>query len=175
MAGDEPDFFPNPAFLSTALLNGTIENRRLFLDNQKPLWRLRAIGSETIFGGGQWYFTGRLNALGRIVAWLKATGDGNGLIVTGNPGSGKSALLGFLHLASEARELEEPSLKSLVASIPETSRPIAGSIAFALVLKGDDVGRCYFNAIRALRHDTRSSDGGHNRYPKTNGSSLRRS
>ncbi len=48
LVSDEPDFFPNPAFLSTALLNRTVENRRFFLDDLVCRTHSRtASGTET--------------------------------------------------------------------------------------------------------------------------------
>ena len=41
-------------------------------------------------------FTGRHRALGGIAAWLDATANARPLIVTGDPGSGKTAVLGLL-------------------------------------------------------------------------------
>ena len=48
-------------------------------------------------------FTGRHRALADITRWLQAPGDSRPMIVTGNPGSGKTAVLGLLAALSDPR------------------------------------------------------------------------
>jgi hypothetical protein len=64
-----------------------------------------------------WYFTGRVRALQELVEWL--TGAGSDLrprVVTGGPGSGKSAVLGRLVTLSDP---------VFVARFPSPTRPRA--------------------------------------------------
>lgn len=137
MLGEAPDFLPNPNFLSAALVNRPIEDRHFFHDDLLQHWKPRAIGSEAIFQSGQWYFTGRTTALQELVAYLSAqTGTGRGLIVTGDPGSGKSAVLGYLTLASDPEEANQPAFEAFLATMPEGTRPALDSITFALALRG---------------------------------------
>ena len=137
MPGEPPDFLPNPDFISTALADRPVEDRQFFRDELLQHWKPRAMGSEAIFQSGQWYFTGRTAALQRLVAWLKsAAGDGKGFIVTGDPGSGKSALLGYLAVASDPEQANEPAVQKFLATMPPGTRPAVGSITFALALRG---------------------------------------
>jgi hypothetical protein len=75
------------------------------------------------------YFTGRQQALRDLVAWLAA--DAGGLcVVTGDPGSGKSAVLGrIVALARRAGERE-------VADVPADTVPSKGDVDVAVWAKG---------------------------------------
>ena len=54
------------------------------------------------FGGRQgWYFTGRTRALRELAQWLTDSGQPTVQVVTGTPGSGKSAMLGRLVLLAD--------------------------------------------------------------------------
>ena len=137
MSDEPPDFLPNPDFISTGLLDHPIEDRHFFHDDLLQHWRPRAMGSEAIFQSGQWYFTGRTAALQCLVAWLNSpTGDGKGFIITGDPGCGKSALLGYLAVASDQEQTKQPVIEKFLASMPPATRPAPGSITFALALRG---------------------------------------
>ncbi len=75
-------------------------------------------------------FRGRAAALSRIKAWLLDIGDYRSLFVTGGPGSGKTALLGFVaHLASGYgyRVSESP--------VPEALLPPINSIDVAVYVR----------------------------------------
>ncbi|MFH8714512.1 AAA family ATPase [Streptomyces zaomyceticus] len=88
-------------------------------------------------GPGGSYFVGRTTELDRVGRWLDH-GDpdwGRGLIVTGGPGVGKSALLGRLLLRSAGRTTDTPAptavharhrfLEDLVAAVAEAAGVIA--------------------------------------------------
>lgn len=81
-------FFPNPRFRSQVQPGLDLETQRTLLEH----WIPKAMGAE--IGDVGWYFTGRHAALEEIVTWL--TGDlfdSRTRVVTGGPGSGKSALI----------------------------------------------------------------------------------
>jgi hypothetical protein len=70
------------------------------------------------------YFTGRHDELARIAAWLK-TGGGGLLVVTGSPGSGKSALV------SRVVVLSDPELRKAIPNVDrldEKTVPPEGAI-----------------------------------------------
>ncbi|WP_433323446.1 hypothetical protein [Spirillospora sp. CA-294931] len=95
-------------------------------------WLPRARGSEVESDSGTWYFTGRTEARREIRAWLE---DGPPLlVVTGGPGTGKSALLAHTLVSTDPR---------WAASVPDDGpRPALGAVDVALHLKGltvDDV------------------------------------
>jgi hypothetical protein len=130
-----PDFLPNPNFISEALQGHPLEERQFYRTDLREHWKPRAMGSEATFQGGNWYFTGRTEILRRIVSWLGAhTSDGTAYAITGDPGSGKSAVLGYLVTASDPEELRDPRLQHFLSSQPV--RPKPGCVSFALHLKG---------------------------------------
>ncbi|HEX3067244.1 MAG TPA: ATP-binding protein [Thermoanaerobaculia bacterium] len=77
-------------------------------------------------GEAGWYFTGRHKELARLVKWLaKSDTSGKPYVVTGSPGSGKSALVSRLIALSDRKRREQ--LPGFDALPPETVPP-AGSI-----------------------------------------------
>ncbi|GCB52959.1 high-affnity carbon uptake protein hat/hatR [Streptomyces sp. NL15-2K] len=104
---------------------------RLDLDPHLPThWLPRARGSEVDTDTGEWYFTGRVEARRAIRDWLThpAPAEHPLLLVTGGPGSGKSALVSHALLAADAR---------LSATVPTPGpRPPTGAFDAALHLKG---------------------------------------
>lgn len=87
-----PPFVRNPQF--TTSFDG------LSLDDHE-YWDVKARGVDAASLPG-WFFTGREAALRELVEWLNTDrGDGPVRIVTGGPGSGKSAVLAWLVLAAQ--------------------------------------------------------------------------
>ncbi|MFF3373023.1 caspase family protein [Streptomyces sp. NPDC002680] len=88
-----PPFFPNPDYrpdLSPALVD--VQTAREWAAHFDP----RSRGVEYASEKGD-YFTGRLQALATLSAWLRdPRHDSRARVITGSPGSGKSALLGRL-------------------------------------------------------------------------------
>ena len=83
------------------------DQRRSRLAGERALkehWDPRARGVEQAARPG-WFFTGRRQALSQLVAWLTAAPDpaDNVRVVTGGPGSGKSAVLARLVTMSDPR------------------------------------------------------------------------
>ena len=107
-SGAIPDFLPNPRS-DAALVD-------LDLDEQDRRWRARRAlerqRAEEL--RGQFVpriagFTGRHRALAGITRWLDTPADARPVIVTGDPGSGKTAVLGLLAaLADPARRPTVP-------------------------------------------------------------------
>ena len=97
-----PDFLPNPR-RDAALVD-------LDLDEQDRRWRARlalerqrAEELRSQFVPRTLGFTGRHRAQADIARWLEAPGDARPMIVTGDPGSGKTAVLGLLAALSDPR------------------------------------------------------------------------
>jgi hypothetical protein len=95
-------------------------------------WLPRARGSEVESDSGAWYFTGRTEARREMCAWLESGPPL--LVVTGGPGTGKSALLAHVLVGTDSR---------WATSAPaDGPRPPLYVIDVALHLKGltfDDV------------------------------------
>ncbi|HWO63656.1 MAG TPA: hypothetical protein VNO31_26850, partial [Umezawaea sp.] len=138
MTGQAPRFLPNPRH--DPALNGVdlaiqqAAQWRAAADEQEVAFRetvvRRAMGSHDAPGGG-WWFTGRHAALLDLTAWLTHPNPARPLqVVTGNPGSGKSAVLGLL------ASLADPDLRRTVPihslGLPETAVPAPGVITVRL-------------------------------------------
>jgi len=96
-------------------------------------WAPKARGLQRGRGkGAPWLFTGRVRAMREIVAWLD-DGDGkSGLVVTGGPGSGKSAVISrVVTLADDILRHETPT-----GSAPAGTLPRVGAIDIAVQAKG---------------------------------------
>lgn len=125
-ADGDPPFFPNPAYDPTPgrrLRAGVDAGLLPFLDDLDEgldarhfLERATGLGRLTETGGLVGCFTGRDRELRLISPWLNGDGDHDLRVVTGSPGSGKSALLGVLVCAAS------PALR-------EATRPVWGRVA----------------------------------------------
>jgi WD40 repeat protein len=82
-------------------------------------WSPRARGVAREFQPG-WYFTGRRQILRELVAWLASgVADGRVHVVTGGPGSGKSAVLARLVTLADPRvRARVPGLDRTDATVP---------------------------------------------------------
>ncbi|MFE5840288.1 caspase family protein [Streptomyces niveus] len=98
----QPPFFPNPAFDPSAetdadgRLGGDVSDRASHFEP-------RGRGVEHVSDPGS-YFTGRGHALAALRTHLAATDERRPLVVTGAPGSGKSAVLGKIVLEGEGHD-----------------------------------------------------------------------
>ncbi|SMD26488.1 serine protease, partial [Kibdelosporangium aridum] len=104
-------------------------------------WLPRARGSERQSDTGVWYFTGRDAARQRVCDWL-ADPTAPALVVTGGPGTGKSALLAHLLVTAN------PAWADVVPT--SGPRPPVGAFDVAIHisgLSGDDVVRQVADAV----------------------------
>ncbi|SRR6266540_3139869 len=90
-------------------------------------WGPRARGVE-VEGQPGWHFTGRTTVLRRLVSWLERLDDPRPRVVTGRPGSGKSAVLARLVT------LSDPEYRKLVPlhDAPNGTVPPPGAIDVAV-------------------------------------------
>ncbi|MDA5147334.1 ATP-binding protein [Streptomyces sp. AD681] len=125
---------PNPGHTGTSLL----EDARSQLGWTRPdldaYWVTRATGQMT--GDTGWYFTGRTALVTRINDFL--AGNDPTLIVTGQAGSGKSALLARLATLSDPRFCAEPAFRSYLEAIPEELRVSPGAVDAAVLARNTD-------------------------------------
>jgi hypothetical protein len=112
------DLIPNPNFAGRRL--GTLIADEELATHFDPSSRGVAAGEAG------WYFTGRRKELAHIVKWLgKSDSRGKPYVVTGSPGSGKSALVSRLVALSDGERRQRlPDL----ASLPPETVPAIDSI-----------------------------------------------
>ena len=140
LAGDGiTEFFPNPRLdrwlrdldLRTQALHQVRAARRA---EQRDHVLPRAQGLDTAAGAEDlWLFTGRHQALREACRWLRSPAGPAAMVVTGDPGSGKSALLSRLFvLADRKLRGRVPRLHTL----PEDTLPPPGAITRFIHARG---------------------------------------
>jgi hypothetical protein len=128
-------FIPNPRYEPDAPANVDLETRswlrRRRAAELTEYWGPKARGVEVAAQAG-WYFTGRQAALTELTGWLGNPGADTRLrVLTGDPGSGKSAVLARLvTLADPGLAPKPPGAATEPRAIPPT-----GSITAALLAR----------------------------------------
>jgi len=112
-----------------ALLPGSLELDPAFVQHFEP--RSRGVQRTSQRG---WFFTGRTAALTELAAWL-ASDDDTSRVVTGSPGSGKSAVLSRLVVCSDPALRALLPAADLAKAAPQTLPPV-GSIDVAVHATG---------------------------------------
>ncbi|MFF2437476.1 AAA family ATPase [Streptomyces sp. NPDC058107] len=127
---------PNPGYAAVEPVLGVSLSQvgwtRTELDTY---WISRAAGQPGA-GGPGWYFTGRTELVKRVLAFL--IGTEHVLVVTGEAGSGKSALLARMVTLSDARFRADPHYGPLIADIPEELDVPVGSVDAAVLARNSD-------------------------------------
>lgn len=82
-------------------------------------------------GSMDWHFVGRTEVLSAIVTWLTTEPSG-AFVVTGPPGSGKSAILGRVALLADPRGREEVARRDPDFDPSAQSTPPLGSVSVAI-------------------------------------------
>ncbi len=118
--------FPNPLYVETAVAEALDEAHFL------P----KAAGIEA--GETGWFFTGRVDALRRIRAWLRRADDPL-LVVTGSAGTGKSAILGRVITLSVPAYRVQAEDAGVLAGAPEGTVPDLGDVQVAFHARERDV------------------------------------
>ena len=97
-----PQFFPNRYYRSDAILGATVQELRGAVQPGEALqhWDPKSRGVDFAAQPGN-FFTGRERALGDIQNWFDNAEDSRPCIVTGSPGSGKSAILSRIVTTSD--------------------------------------------------------------------------
>ena len=129
-------FIPNPRYEPDAPANVDLETRdwlrRRHAAELAEYWGPKARGVEVAAQAG-WYFTGRQTALTELAGWIADLAEDTRLrVLTGDPGSGKSAVLGRLVTLADTSAAAKPPGPQVH---PSSMLP-AGSIAAALLARG---------------------------------------
>ncbi|MES4891781.1 caspase family protein [Streptomyces sp. NPDC096012] len=135
LEGEQPAFLPNPRFRRELL------DLDLMLQDQLRQADLRAEELRNRFVPATQWFTGRHRALSELAQWLNEPGDDDrARVVTGNPGSGKTALLGLLTTLSDAERRPTVPRGGLPEAIPDIgvidAAIYAGNLSTDQVLAG---------------------------------------
>jgi hypothetical protein len=129
-------FLPNPLYRPNQPAT-VVETRRRLLQVPEALV-LAARGIEV--GEGGWYFTGRTRLLTDLATWLR---EGSGLVVlTGHPGSGKSAVLGRVVTLSDRTVRKEAAKAMALERVPPSTIPGPGAVGAAVHVKGMSLQQC---------------------------------
>ncbi|MEV8334472.1 AAA family ATPase [Streptomyces niveus] len=127
---------PNPSYTAVEpVLGASLSQVGWTRTELDTYWISRAAGQPGA-GAPGWYFTGRTELVKRVLAFL--VGTENVLIVTGEAGSGKSALLARMVTLSDARFRADPHYGPLIADIPEELDVPVGSVDAALLARNSD-------------------------------------
>ena len=125
-SGAVPDFLPNPR-RDAALVDLDLAEQDRRWRARRALERQRAEELRGQFVPRIAGFTGRHRALAEITRWLDTPADGRPVIVTGDPGSGKTAVLGLL--ATLANPIRRPTVPRDGLPADATLRPDAIGVA----------------------------------------------
>jgi WD40 repeat protein len=146
--GRPAQLIPNPRFRANLPAENVEERRwRLSQSDAAEHFELAARGIEV--GETGWFFCGRKRLLLKLVDWLN-TAENGVRIVTGPPGTGKSAVVGRLATLSDP-EYRQEAIK--VGAVKEGADPVppVGAIEIAVHAKGktlDDCGRALAAGLR---------------------------
>ncbi|MER5538546.1 caspase family protein [Streptomyces mirabilis] len=135
LEGEQPAFLPNPRYQRELI------DLDLMVQDQLRLAALRAEELRNRFVPATQWFTGRHQALTELTRWLNQPGDdGRARVVTGNPGSGKTALLGLLAALSDTERRPTVPRGGLPGLVPDEgaidAAVYAGNLSTSEVLAG---------------------------------------
>ncbi|MEV6575719.1 AAA family ATPase [Streptomyces sp. NPDC051577] len=139
---------PNPGYTGTEpVLDASLSQVGWTRTELDKYWISRAAG-ETASGASGWYFTGRTELVKRMLTFLG--GNEGVLVVTGEAGSGKSALLARMVTLSDARFRSDPHYGPLIAAIPKALDVRQGSVDAAVLARNsdpDDLAEALYDAL----------------------------
>ncbi len=153
---ESPCFFPNPRFVDDAPLGATVAEIHRFMERNEYLahWNPMSRGLEFATQTGD-FFTGRTAVMSDISGWLNDSRDRRICIVTGAPGSGKSAILSRILTAGDppfdfdlAIHAKGKTLEEFVGRIAEFLK--AESSAEAIIQALTEKGRVLRLVVDAL-------------------------
>ncbi|WP_280396996.1 hypothetical protein [Nocardia carnea] len=148
-------YLPHPAGTPAGVMAPVDVSREMnkILDAAPPQVRnhyyAKARGGE--IGDPAWHFIGRTDERRRISAWLRDDTDGM-FVVTGAPGSGKSALLGML-LATSDDTVTAAITATGYGRVPEELRPVGVRFDAVLHLSGRTAAEVVTALAEAIGED----------------------
>jgi len=138
--GFEQEFFLNPRYRPDRPAEIVeIRRKRLARADGEAHFLPASRGIEV--GESGWYFSGRSRILAKLASWLREQDSGL-VAVTGDPGSGKSAILGRLTTLSDAEYRSIAQQGGALAEVLPETVPDAGSIDVSVHAKGKTFEEC---------------------------------
>ncbi len=147
MLGRVPPFFPNPrrrtrTFEADLAIQHAAEWQSQAQRRETELARRMLVRAKASFGEeGGWWFAGRRQALTKITTWVHEPDPLHpALVVTGGPGSGKTAVLGLIAVLTHPER--HHSVPVHLLDLPERAIPKPGSVdvaIYAQALTNEDV------------------------------------
>jgi WD40 repeat protein len=136
--------FPNPKAIPglppADALTQRDRQRRILASGLRDHFRRAARSIEVDETG--WYFIGRTRLLGEVVSWL-GQGRPSGLsVLTGSPGTGKSAILGRIATLSDPHYRRLAQEEGALDGAEPGTVPVEGLIDVALHVKNKSLAEC---------------------------------
>jgi Caspase domain len=133
-------FLPNPRF-QEGLASEDVEtlSRRRRARAYEEEFERAARGIEMRESG--WYFSGRVQLLRDVVAWMKDA-PGGMFVITGKPGSGKSAILGRIATLQLPEFRRSTEFAGILPDLDPATLPPEGSVDAAVYAKGLTLEGC---------------------------------
>lgn len=130
----------------------------LVLDDEGH-WYPKARGVEGLASPG-WFFTGRENALRKLISWLEAKpSDLKARVVTGRPGSGKSAVLARLVTCANKTIRTRMEEAGVLNNTPRDTVPNIGAIDAVVHAHGFSLERVVEALAQQLSIENQTVDG----------------
>lgn len=129
-------FFPNPRWEPRLRVGMDSQEAQRVLGyirqrGMQSHWRPRARGVALDSEPG-WYFTGRSKALRKVLSWMGTPSGQAGMIVTGPPGSGKSALLARIVTLADPEVRDLALQAGALEGVPPDELPSIGALGGAV-------------------------------------------
>jgi hypothetical protein len=134
-------FLPNPRF-NQQVAGLDLETQAQLATNAELTthWIPKAQGTE--LGESGWFFSGRRAALRELVAWLaEPTSDTCARVVTGDPGSGKSAVLSRIVALANVETRKSLDERGLLDDLERDTIPAAGGVDLAIHARGKSISQ----------------------------------
>lgn len=139
---------PNPGYRPLPVLVGEARSAVAWNPGDfDTYWLSRATGQPSA-GMSGWYFTGRAAQVRRMVEFLE--GEGTALVVTGEVGSGKSALLARVVTLSDPRFRADEQYRPFIEAIPPDLVVPCGAVDAAVLARNTDADELTATLYTAL-------------------------